>query len=59
MQRACDTLAAVLAAQSPDYPGDLSALDDLEALAVVNGKLTDIWGWRRRGGGAFKLAAMR
>ncbi|KAG1661269.1 hypothetical protein FOA52_003727 [Chlamydomonas sp. UWO 241] len=44
-----DVLAA--ASAKPDFARDAVALDDLEAMAATKQKLTDLWSWRRRGGG--------
>lgn len=51
MGRVRAALKAVMDSESPDFRGDLSALDDLKAMDLAKGKLTKIWSWRRRGGG--------
>jgi hypothetical protein len=51
MNRARACLEQLLDGENEDYKGPKDALDDLEAMKTTQLILSEIWRWRRRGGG--------
>lgn len=49
--RARTCLEQLIEIKSEDYQGSREALDDVEAMIVTQDMLSEIWRWRRRGGG--------